>query len=117
MGKECIFCKIVNKEIPTEIIFEDELVMAFNDIFPVASIHVLIIPKRHIESVNQLTETDKDEKLMGRLITVAKKIAEKRGIAERGYKLLIRTGKEGGQEVPHIHLHLMGGEWKKKPGI
>ncbi len=109
MSQNCLFCKIVNKEIPKEIIFEDDLVLAFDDIFPVASTHVLIIPKQHIESVNYLTEDDKNEKLMGRLILVAKRIAEKRGIAEKGYKLLIRTGKDGGQEVPHIHLHLMGG--------
>ena len=110
MGKDCIFCKIVSKEIPKKIIFEDDLIVAFNDIFPVASTHFLIIPKEHTESVNALTETDKDAKLMGRLVLVAKKIAEEQGIAERGYKLLIRTGKEGGQEVPHVHLHLMGGE-------
>lgn len=110
MNPDCIFCKIIKKEIPSEIIFEDDLVLAFNDRFPVASTHVLIIPKEHIESVNHLTETEKNEKLMGRLILVAKKIAEDQGIAEKGYKLLIRTGKEGGQEVPHIHLHLMGGK-------
>jgi len=110
MNKDCIFCKIVNKEILKEIIFEDDLVMAFDDIFPVVSTHVLIIPKKHIESVNELTDTDKDAKLMGRLILTAKRIAEERGISEKGYKLLIRTGKEGGQEIPHIHLHLMGGE-------
>jgi histidine triad (HIT) family protein len=117
MDKGCIFCKIVKREIPKKILFEDDLVMAFDDIFPVASTHVLIIPKKHIESVNDLTETDKDERLMGRLVLVAKKIAEERGVAEDGYKLLIRTGKEGGQEVPHIHLHLMGGEWKVRPNI
>ena len=113
MTKECVFCKIINKEIPKEIIFEDDLVLAFNDIFPVASTHILIIPKEHISSINELTDNDKYEKLMGRLIMVAKKLAEKEGIAEKGYKLLIRNGKEGGQEVPHIHLHLMGGKWKK----
>ncbi len=109
MNKNCIFCKIINKEIFTKIIFEDDLVLAFDDVHPVASVHVLIIPKKHFESINDLTKTQKNERLMGRLILVAKQIASDRGIAEKGYKLLIRTGKEGGQEVPHIHLHLMGG--------
>lgn len=115
--KDCIFCKVISGEVPTEFIYEDDLVAAFRDIFPVASTHILIIPKEHIQSVNELTENSNHEKLMGRLIMVAKKLAIKEGIAEKGYKLLIRTGKEGGQEVPHIHLHLMGGEWKVKPSI
>lgn len=114
MEQECIFCKIVNGEIPKKIIYEDDLAIAFDDIHPIASTHILIIPREHISSINELTENDKYEKLMGRLIMVAKKLAEKEKIAERGYKLLIRTGREGGQEVPHIHLHLMGGEWKTK---
>jgi histidine triad (HIT) family protein len=109
MNKDCIFCKIINREIPTKIIFEDDEVIAFNDIHPIAPTHVLIIPKEHIESVNELTENDKYEKLMGRLVIVAKKIAEEEGISGKGYQLLIRTGKDGGQEVPHIHLHLIGG--------
>ncbi len=117
MAKDCIFCKIIKKEIPSEIIFEDDLVLAFNDIFPLASTHILIIPKKHIKSINDLTKSNKNEKLMGRLVMVAKKIAEEKGIAEDGYKLLIRTGKNGGQEVPHIHLHLMGGKWKIKPNL
>ena len=117
MNKDCIFCKIVNREIPKEIIFEDDLVTAFDDNNPVASVHILIVPRKHIESINDLTESDKNERLMGRLILVARKIAVKKGIAEVGYKLLIRTGKAGGQEVPHIHLHLMGGEWRIKPNI
>jgi len=111
MDKDCIFCKIVNKEIPKDFVYEDDLVVAFNDIFPLASTHILIIPKEHIESINELTEDEKSEKLMGRLILVAKKLAKEQGIDERGYKLLIRTGKEGGQEVPHIHLHLIGGDY------
>jgi len=117
MRKDCVFCKIVNREIATKIIFEDDLVMAFNDNNSVASVHILIIPKEHIESTNDLTESEKNEKLMGRLILVARKLAIEKGISEAGYKLLVRTGKEGGQEVPHIHLHLMGGDWKFKPNI
>ena len=89
--------------------YEDDLVIAFSDIHPIAPVHILIIPKEHIESINELTEDEKGEKVAGRLIMVAKKIAKKKGIAKDGYKLLVRTGKHGGQEVPHIHLHLIGG--------
>jgi len=104
---DCIFCKIANKEIPAEFLYEDDLVVAFKDAKPIAPIHILIIPKKHIESINGLQ--DEDEVLAGRLITVAKKLAEQKGIAENGYKLLFRVGRHGGQEVPHIHLHLIGG--------
>jgi histidine triad (HIT) family protein len=107
--KDCIFCKIANKEVEAEILYEDELVIAFPDINPHAPVHILVIPREHIESVNQLTEGEKHEKLAGRLVLVAKKIAQEKGIAENGYKLLLRTGEHGGQEVPHIHLHLLGG--------
>lgn len=106
---DCIFCKIANKEIPVEILYEDETVMAFPDIHPMVPVHVLIIPKKHLESVVGLTDTPENEKIMGRLVMVAKKIAQEKGIQEDGYKLLIRTGKHGGQEIPHIHLHLLGG--------
>jgi len=107
--KECIFCKIVKKEIPAKIVYEDEWVMAFPDINPLAPVHFLIIPKKHLSSVNDLTDSLEDEKIAGRLILAARKLAEEKGIAEKGYKLLIRTGPYGGQEVPHIHLHLLGG--------
>lgn len=105
----CVFCKIINKEIKVKLEYEDDLVIAFSDIHPIAPVHILIIPKEHIESINELTEDEKGEKVAGRLIMVAKKIAKKKGIAKDGYKLLVRTGKHGGQEVPHIHLHLIGG--------
>lgn len=103
----CIFCQIISKEIPADIVFEDEQVLVFKDIHPVAPVHVLIIPKRHIASINNLVEAD--EKLVGHLILVAKQIAQDLRTAGKGYKLLIRTGKWGGQEVGHIHLHLIGG--------
>jgi len=105
--KECIFCRIVNKEIPTEFLYEDDLVVAFRDIHPIAPVHVLVIPKKHIESVTGISE--EDEKLMGRMILAAKEIAEELKISEKGYKLLFRVGRHGGQEVGHIHLHLIGG--------
>ncbi|KKS64266.1 MAG: Hit [Parcubacteria group bacterium GW2011_GWA1_42_7] len=102
-----IFCRIANKEIKTDLLYEDDLVMAFNDIHPLAPVHVLIIPKEHIESIADLE--DEDEKLMGRMIMAAKKIAEDLKIDSSGYKLLFRVKENGGQEVPHIHLHLIGG--------
>lgn len=105
--ENCIFCKIANKEIPAEIVAEDDKVIAFKDIHPLAPIHILIIPKRHIESITDVTE--KNTELMGRLIILAKKIADDLGISENGYKLLFRIGRHGGQEINHIHLHLIGG--------
>ena len=97
----CLFCKIVNKEIPTSIIYEDSDMLAFKDIKPIAPVHILIIPKRHIETINELN--DKDIELAGKMILAARDIARKLGIAEDGYKLLFRVGKNGGQEVGHIH--------------
>jgi histidine triad (HIT) family protein len=104
---ECIFCKIANKEIPTEFLYEDDLVVAFRDIHPIAPVHILIIPKRHIVGSAELK--DNDEELAGRMIMAANKIAKELKISEKGYKLLIRAGEYGGQEVPHLHLHLIGG--------
>ncbi len=105
--KDCIFCKIAQKTIPAELLYEDDLVVAFKDIKPIAPLHILIIPKKHIESVNDLTSADVD--LAGRLIMVSQQLAKKLGTAEGGYKLLLRVGRDGGQEVPHLHLHLLGG--------
>ena len=104
---DCLFCKIIKKEIPAEIIFENKDVIAFNDINPIAPVHVLVIPKKHIASVASAAQ--EDTLLMGKLIMTAKKIADDLKISEKGYKLLIRVGKGGGQEVKHIHLHLLGG--------
>lgn len=106
---ECTFCKIVRKAIPNEILFEDDMTIAFNDISPMTPVHILIIPRQHIESINDLPEGKEGEEIAGRLIQVAKKLAKEQGIDKNGYKLLFRTGEHGGQEVPHIHLHLMGG--------
>lgn len=104
---ECIFCKIVNKEIPAEIIFENEDILAFKDAHPLAPVHILIIPRKHIESINDLK--DNNQSLIGKIILVGKEIAENLDISGKGYKLLFRVGKDGGQEVPHIHMHLVGG--------
>jgi histidine triad (HIT) family protein len=103
----CIFCSIINKKTTTRILYEDDSVTAFPDSNPLAPVHILIIPKKHIASVTEVEPGD--EPLMGRLIMVAKKLAEELGISTDGYKLLIRAGSHGGQEVSHLHLHLIGG--------
>lgn len=104
---DCLFCKIIRKEIPAEVVYEDDEVLAFKDIHPLAPVHILIIPKRHIASINDVV--NEDAALLGAMIVTAKEIARDLQIAENGYKLLFRTGSDGGQEVPHIHLHLIGG--------
>ena len=103
----CLFCKIVKGDVPAEILYEDSFVIAFADLHPLAPVHLLVIPKEHIASVNDVTDAQRD--VMGALIVAAKKLAQEKGIAQSGYKILIRTGADGGQEVPHIHLHLIGG--------
>jgi histidine triad (HIT) family protein len=103
----CVFCKIVRKEIPAQIIYEDETVMAFKDIEPVAPVHILIIPKLHIPSVNHLEI--KNKTLMGELILVAQKIAKGQNVDKSGYRLVFNIGKDAGQTVDHLHLHLIGG--------
>jgi histidine triad (HIT) family protein len=107
MAEQCIFCRIVAGEVPSDKVYQDEDFVAFRDISPQAPTHVLIIPRTHITSLAQLTEEQKE--LAGRLIIIAKKLAEKEGIAKRGYRLVINCGPEGGQLVPHLHLHLIGG--------
>jgi len=104
---ECIFCKIVGGEIPGEIIHEDEETIAFRDINPQSPIHLLIIPKRHIPSLTDLSESDSS--LMGHMVNVTNQLAKREGISESGYRVVINCGKEGGQLVPHLHIHLMGG--------
>jgi histidine triad (HIT) family protein len=105
--ENCLFCKIINKEIPADIVFENDEVLAFKDINPQAPIHILIIPKKHIVTTNDIDNNDKN--LMGELIIIAKNIAKDMGFAENGYRLNINCGNDGGQEVGHIHLHLLAG--------
>jgi histidine triad (HIT) family protein len=109
--KDCIFCKIVDKELPSRIIYEDNKFIAFKDVNPKAPVHLLIIPKKHIPSVNHIEPQDAD--LVGKLILVAQKIAKKEGVSESGYRLIFNIGKNAGQTVDHLHLHLLGG--KKLP--
>ena len=108
MTEKCIFCRIITGEIPSDIVYQDKDFFAFNDINPQAPNHIIIIPKVHIESVTELTEKKRD--LMGGLIILAKRLAEQEGIARTGYRLVINCGYEGGQVVPHLHLHLLGGK-------
>lgn len=105
---DCIFCKIAQKEIPTELLYESDDIIAFNDIAPKSPVHILIVPKKHIDSMNNLEEENKE--LLGKLVLVAKDIAKEKGISETGYRLIFNTGRNAGQTVDHIHLHLMGGE-------
>jgi len=111
--RDCIFCKIIAGEIPSTQVYQDEQVTAFRDINPAAPTHVLIIPNRHIASVNDLSVDD--EQLIGHLFTVAKQIAKREGVAESGNRLIVNTGPDGGQEVFHIHLHLLGGQRMRHP--
>lgn len=102
-----IFTKIIKKEIPADIVFEDDEILAFHDIHPLAPVHILIIPKREISSINELDP--EDALLVGKMILCARDMAKRLNISEKGYKLLFRVGRDGGQEVQHIHLHLIGG--------
>ncbi len=104
--EDCIFCKIVKKEIPAEVVFEDENFVAFKDIKPKAPLHLLIIPKKHIASVNEAEERDKD--LLGDLFLTAKKVAKEAQVDNSGYRLSINVGEGAGQEVFHLHMHLLG---------
>ena len=104
---DCIFCKIVAGEVPTEILYQDEEVVAFRDINPQAPTHLIIIPKRHIPSLAHLSETELP--LIGHMVNLANQLAKREGIAESGYRLVINCGKQGGQLVPHLHMHLLGG--------
>ena len=102
---DCLFCKIVDKEIPSDIIYEDEKVLAFNDINPQAPVHFLVIPKKHIKSTDEIEEADKS--LMGHMIYIAAKLAKDNGL-EDGYRIVNNCGPHGGQTVDHIHFHVLG---------
>ncbi|GMV34515.1 MAG: hypothetical protein DCC59_05215 [Chloroflexi bacterium] len=111
---DCVFCKIINGEIPSASVYRDEQAYAFRDIAPAAPTHILIVPLKHIGSVNEMTEAD--EQIVGHLFTAAKKIAAQEGLAENGYRLIVNTNAHAGQTVFHIHLHLLGGRQLTKMG-
>ena len=104
---DCLFCKMVSGDIPPDIVYEDDEVLAFNDINPQAPTHVLIIPKKHIATLNEAS--DEDTQVLGRLNIVAAQLAKKLGFAEDGYRVVMNCNADGGQAVYHIHLHLLGG--------
>lgn len=104
---DCIFCQIADGKVPAEIIYRDEEVIAFPDINPQAPTHLLIIPKRHIPSLTHLSQAESS--LIGQMVNIANQLAKREGISESGYRLVINCGEQGGQMVPHLHLHLLGG--------
>ena len=105
---DCIFCQIVAGKVPSDILYQDEEVIAFRDINPLAPIHLLIIPRKHIPSLAHLSEAELP--LIEHMIDVANQLAKKEGIADKGYRLTINCGEQGGQLVPHLHMHLLGGK-------
>ena len=104
---DCIFCQIAAGEVPADVLYQDEEVMAFRDISPQAPVHLLIIPRKHIPSLAGVTEAEAP--LVGHMVNIANELAKREGIAEDGYRLAINCGEQGGQLVPHLHLHLLGG--------
>jgi histidine triad (HIT) family protein len=105
---DCIFCKIVAKAIPSQFVFEDDEVVAFQDIRPKAPTHILVIPKKHIEKLADLRQAD--EALVGRLLLTVNRIADEQGLKENGYRVIVNNGRFAGQEVYHLHFHLLGGK-------
>ena len=104
---DCLFCRIVARQSPSDIVYEDDAVVAFKDIYPKAPVHLLIVPRRHIASLAEATETDAE--VLGRCVVVARRLAESSGYAEKGFRLGVNTGPEGGQVVYHVHFHFTAG--------
>jgi histidine triad (HIT) family protein len=105
---DCIFCKIVAGVLPSKTLYKDEEIVAFRDIHPLAPTHILIVPRKHIPDLAQVQASEVT--LIGRMVQVANQMAKQEGIAGRGYRIVINSGKEGGQIVPHLHMHLLGGK-------
>lgn len=103
----CIFCKIIGKKIPSTVVFEDELSLAFEDVNPQAPVHILVVPKQHIPDIHSMTEADRN--IVGHLFLTAKKIADQKGLNAEGYRMVINNGAGVGQTVFHIHLHILSG--------
>jgi len=104
---DCIFCRIAGGELQSDILYQDDKVVAFPDVSPRAPVHILVIPRAHIDSVADLTEADAS--LMGHMVLVANRLAREAGTADKGYRLTVNCGSGGGQVAPHLHLHLLGG--------
>ena len=111
MTETCLFCRIVRKELPAAVVWEDATALAFRDIGPKAPTHVLVIPKQHIASLNEAS----DPALLGHLVLAAREIAAEEGIADGGYRIVLNTGRDAGQTVFHLHVHLLGGRQMKWP--
>lgn len=105
--EDCIFCKIIKGDIPSEKVYEDELILAFKDINPEAPIHIVVIPKKHIESLNELTKKDAD--IVAHIYIKTKELAQELGINKKGYRIVTNCGEQGGQTVNHLHFHVLGG--------
>lgn len=106
--EDCLFCKITKGEIPANKVYEDDEILAFHDIDPAAPIHILVIPKKHITSLAHLEK--EDEAVVGKIYSVINQIAEERGFKQEGYRVIVNCGKNGGQEVMHLHFHLLAGK-------
>ena len=106
--EDCVFCKIIKGEIPSDKVYEDEEILAFKDINPAAPIHILVIPKKHIPSLVELEQGD--EEIIGKIYIVINKIAKEQEIENKGFRVIVNCGKDGGQEVNHLHFHLLGGK-------
>ena len=106
--EDCIFCKIIRGEIPSTKVYEDDEILAFNDVNPAAPIHILVIPKKHINSLADMKP--EDEKLVGKIYGVINKIAEREGFKDEGFRVIVNCGKNGGQEVMHLHFHILAGK-------
>lgn len=107
MVEECIFCQIIKGEAPAEFVYQDEEMVAFRDIHPKAPVHLLIVPKKHLPRLEEAGE--EDQRLLGKMLLVAKKIAQEQKVAEAGYRLSINNGESAGQIIPHLHIHLLAG--------
>lgn len=104
---DCIFCRIISGEIQSDILYQDEQAVAFRDVNPKAPVHLLLVPRKHVESLAELTEDEAP--ILGHLVAVANRLAREAGISVKGYRLVVNCGPDGGQVVPHLHLHLLGG--------
>ena len=106
--EDCIFCKIINREIPSQIVYEDDKVIAFNDVNPATPIHILVVPKKHIPTLLDVPEDDSE--LISYIYKIINKIAQEKGFAEKGFRVIANCGEDSGQEVKHIHFHILAGK-------
>ena len=105
---DCLFCRVLSGELPSKIVHQDERCVAIEDKFPQAPVHLLVMPRRHFESLNEASDADRD--LLGHLLLVARRVAESKGVSSSGYRVLTNVGADGGQSVPHLHFHVLGGK-------